>query len=97
LVADLGIAPEELPQVASKYVLGGQAVSPVIVGMRSIKNVERNATLPDETPLTATSTRRSPTTPGSATSTKPRRPGRRSGTARAVVLPQDERRRADDR
>ncbi len=53
LVADLGITQEELPEVALKYVLGGQAVSSVIVGMRSIRNVERNAALSDAAPLTA--------------------------------------------
>lgn len=53
LVADLGITPEQLPEVALKYVLGGQAVSSVIVGMRSISNVERNAALSDAAPLTA--------------------------------------------
>ena len=53
LVADLGSTPEELPEVALKYVLGGQAVSSVIVGMRSIRNVERNAALSEAAPLTS--------------------------------------------
>lgn len=52
LVTDLGITAEELPEVALKYVLGGQVVSSVIVGMRSIRNVERNAALSDTPSLT---------------------------------------------
>jgi aryl-alcohol dehydrogenase-like predicted oxidoreductase len=54
LTTDLGITKEELPEVALRYVLGGQAVSSVIVGMRSTKNVERNAALSEKQPLTAT-------------------------------------------
>jgi aryl-alcohol dehydrogenase-like predicted oxidoreductase len=53
LVADLGITAEDVAEVALKYVLGGQAVSSAIVGMRSIRNVERNAALSDAAPLTA--------------------------------------------
>jgi aryl-alcohol dehydrogenase-like predicted oxidoreductase len=52
LVADLGITREQLPEIALRYVLGGQAVSSVIVGMRSITNVERNAALSDGNALT---------------------------------------------
>ena len=53
LVAELGIEPAELPSVALRFALAGQAVSTVIVGMRSLANVERNAALSDEPPLTA--------------------------------------------
>jgi aryl-alcohol dehydrogenase-like predicted oxidoreductase len=54
ILDDLGISREELPEVALRYVLSHPAVSTVIPGMRSVRNVERNATtgdgagLPDE-------------------------------------------------
>ena len=51
LVADLGIAREELPEYALRYVLTAPEVSTVIVGMRSIRNVERNAAISDGRPL----------------------------------------------
>ncbi len=47
LVADLGIGTDELPEVALRYVLSEPAVSTVIVGMRSVRNVERNAAIGD--------------------------------------------------
>jgi aryl-alcohol dehydrogenase-like predicted oxidoreductase len=52
LSSDLGIEPGQVAEVALRYVLGGPAVSTVIVGMRSIANVERNAALSDGRALT---------------------------------------------
>jgi aryl-alcohol dehydrogenase-like predicted oxidoreductase len=47
IVKDLGIEREELPEVAIRYVLSHPAVSTVIPGMRTVRNVERNAALGD--------------------------------------------------
>jgi aryl-alcohol dehydrogenase-like predicted oxidoreductase len=47
IVADLGLEPGELPEVALRYVLSDPAVSTVIPGMRSVRNVERNAAIGD--------------------------------------------------
>ncbi len=44
---DLGITTEQLPETALRFVLSHPAVSTVIVGMRSVRNVERNAALAD--------------------------------------------------
>ncbi|MCX5253910.1 aldo/keto reductase [Streptomyces canus] len=52
ILADLGSAAEELPSAALRFALAGQAVSTVIVGMRSLRNVERNAAIADAPPLT---------------------------------------------
>ncbi|WP_426592422.1 aldo/keto reductase [Cellulomonas sp. McL0617] len=52
LTAELGIATDELPDVALRYVLDDPAVSTVIAGMRSIRNVERNAATSDGRRLT---------------------------------------------
>jgi aryl-alcohol dehydrogenase-like predicted oxidoreductase len=51
ILADLGIDAEELPSTALRFALAGQAVSTVIVGMRSLRNVERNAAIADAPPL----------------------------------------------
>jgi aryl-alcohol dehydrogenase-like predicted oxidoreductase len=54
IVADLGIADDELAETALRFILSEPTVSTVIPGMRSIRNVERNIavsdgrTLPDE-------------------------------------------------
>lgn len=45
--ADLGITTAQLPETALRFVLSHPAVSTVIVGMRSVHNVERNAALAD--------------------------------------------------
>ncbi|GMA14919.1 aryl-alcohol dehydrogenase-like predicted oxidoreductase [Deinococcus metallilatus] len=45
--ADLGITTAGLPETALRFVLSHPAVSTVIVGMRSVRNVERNAALAD--------------------------------------------------
>ena len=47
ILDDLGITREELPEVALRYVLSHPAVSTVIPGMRSVRNVERNAAIGD--------------------------------------------------
>ena len=47
IVKDLAIEREELPEVAIRYVLSHPAVSTVIPGMRTVRNVERNAALGD--------------------------------------------------
>ncbi len=47
MASDLGISTDELPEVALRYVLSEAAVSTVIVGMRSVRNVERNAAIGD--------------------------------------------------
>ncbi|WP_405553437.1 aldo/keto reductase [Streptomyces canus] len=52
ILADLGSAAEELPSAALRFALAGQGVSTVIVGMRSLRNVERNAAIADAPPLT---------------------------------------------
>jgi aryl-alcohol dehydrogenase-like predicted oxidoreductase len=49
----LGIGTEQLPETALRFVLSHPAVSSVIVGMRSVKNVERNARLADGKGLNA--------------------------------------------
>ncbi|SMB92630.1 aldo/keto reductase [Deinococcus hopiensis] len=45
--SDLGITTEQLPETALRFVLSHPAVSTVIVGMRSVRNVERNVALAD--------------------------------------------------
>jgi len=53
LTADLGIGRDQVAEVALRYVLGHPAVSTIAVGMRSIRNVERNAALSDGQDLPA--------------------------------------------
>ncbi|WP_254632659.1 aldo/keto reductase [Deinococcus sp. GbtcB9] len=43
---DLGIHTDQLAETSLRFVLAHPAVSTVIVGMRSVRNVERNAALP---------------------------------------------------
>jgi aryl-alcohol dehydrogenase-like predicted oxidoreductase len=47
------IAADQIAGTALRFALGGSAVATVIAGMRSIGNVERNAAVGDEPPLTA--------------------------------------------
>jgi aryl-alcohol dehydrogenase-like predicted oxidoreductase len=47
IVDDLGIAREQIAETALRYILSDDAVSTVIPGMRSIRNVERNAAAGD--------------------------------------------------
>ena len=53
LVAELGIGTDEVADVALRYVLDHPAVSTVIAGMRTVRNVERNAATSDGRRLTA--------------------------------------------
>jgi aryl-alcohol dehydrogenase-like predicted oxidoreductase len=47
IVADLGINSDQIAETALRYVLSHKAVSTVIPGMRSVRNVERNCQLGD--------------------------------------------------
>jgi len=47
ILDDLGIEREQLPEVALRYILSQPAVSTVIPGMRTVRNVERNAAVGD--------------------------------------------------
>jgi aryl-alcohol dehydrogenase-like predicted oxidoreductase len=47
IVEDLDVSVDELPEVALRFVLSEPAVSTVIPGMRSLRNVERNAAVSD--------------------------------------------------
>ncbi len=53
IVADLGIAVEEMAETALRYVLSAPAVSTVIPGMRTVANVERNCAIADGRSLSA--------------------------------------------
>ncbi len=53
ILSDLGIERDELPEVALRYVLSQPAVSTVIPGMRTVRNVERNAAIGDGAGLPA--------------------------------------------
>lgn len=53
LVADLNIEPDQVAEIALRFVLTDPAVSTVIPGMRSVRNVERNAAVSDGVPLSA--------------------------------------------
>ena len=53
LAADLGIDDGQLAEVALRYVLSHEAVSTVIAGMRTVRNVERNAAVGDGQGLSA--------------------------------------------
>jgi aryl-alcohol dehydrogenase-like predicted oxidoreductase len=47
IVSELGVCEEEMAEVALRYVLSHPAVSTVIPGMRSVRNVERNMAVAD--------------------------------------------------
>ncbi len=47
IVDDLGIAPEDIAETALRFILANDAVSTVIPGMRSMRNVERNCAVGD--------------------------------------------------
>jgi aryl-alcohol dehydrogenase-like predicted oxidoreductase len=47
IVSELGVSEEEMAEVALRYVLSHRAVSTVIPGMRSVRNVERNMAVAD--------------------------------------------------
>lgn len=52
ITSDLGIAPDAIAETALRYVLSSPAVSTVIPGMRSVRNVDRNTAVSDGTSLT---------------------------------------------
>src|SRR5918998_960377 len=52
IVSELGTTEDEIPEVALRYVLSHPAVSTVIPGMRSVRNVERNMAVADGEGLT---------------------------------------------
>ncbi|MFF7045767.1 aldo/keto reductase [Streptomyces massasporeus] len=52
ICADLGIDADDMAETALRFVLSHPAVSTVIPGMRSVRNVERNTALSDGRPLT---------------------------------------------
>ena len=47
IVSDLGISEDEMAEVALRYILSNSAVSAVIPGMRSVRNVEKNMAVGD--------------------------------------------------
>ena len=47
IAADLGIKLDDMPETALRYTLSHSAVSTVIPGMRTVRNVERNCQLAD--------------------------------------------------
>lgn len=51
IARDLGVAVEDVPELALRYTLSHPAVSTVIPGMRSVRNVERNMAVADGRPL----------------------------------------------
>jgi aryl-alcohol dehydrogenase-like predicted oxidoreductase len=51
IVGDLGIEPDQLAETALRFVLSHEATSTVIPGMRTVRNVERNAAVSDGEPL----------------------------------------------
>ncbi|WP_178024586.1 aldo/keto reductase [uncultured Paenibacillus sp.] len=53
IAADLGVSLEEMPEIALRYVLSHPAVSTVIPGMRTVRNVERNMPVGDGRGLSA--------------------------------------------
>jgi aryl-alcohol dehydrogenase-like predicted oxidoreductase len=58
ILDDLGIERSDLPAVALRYVLSHPAVSTVIPGMRSVRNVERNTAVGDGQALPSQQVRR---------------------------------------
>ena len=55
---DLGLARAELAATALRYILLSDAVSTVIPGMRSVRNVERNSAVGDGRGLPASQVER---------------------------------------
>ena len=51
IAADVGVTVDELAEVALRFCLSHPAVSTVIAGMRSPRNVEANAAAVDAGPL----------------------------------------------
>jgi aryl-alcohol dehydrogenase-like predicted oxidoreductase len=53
IASDLGIASDQIAEAALRFILSEPAVSTVIPGMRSIRNVQRNIAASDAGPLSA--------------------------------------------
>jgi aryl-alcohol dehydrogenase-like predicted oxidoreductase len=51
IAADLAVQRDQLAEIALRYVLSNDAVSTVIPGMRSVRNVQRNLAAADRGPL----------------------------------------------
>jgi aryl-alcohol dehydrogenase-like predicted oxidoreductase len=47
IVSELGVTEDEIAEIALRYILSHPAVSTVIPGMRSVRNVERNMRVAD--------------------------------------------------
>ena len=47
MAADLGVSIDDIPEIALLYILSNPAVSTIIPGMRTIRNVERNTAVGD--------------------------------------------------
>ena len=47
MAADLGVSIDDIPEIALRYILSNPAVSTIIPGMRTIRNVERNTAVGD--------------------------------------------------
>jgi aryl-alcohol dehydrogenase-like predicted oxidoreductase len=47
IVSELGVSRDEMAEVALRYVLSHPAVSTVILGIHSVRNVERNMRVGD--------------------------------------------------
>jgi aryl-alcohol dehydrogenase-like predicted oxidoreductase len=58
IISELGVTEDEIAEVALRYVLSHPAVSTVIPGMRSVRNVERNMAVGDGEGLPEDRTRR---------------------------------------
>src|SRR5579875_3322856 len=54
IASDLGVEIDELPELALRFCLSQPAVSTVIAGMRSLRNVEANAAAANRGPLSRT-------------------------------------------
>ena len=52
IVSELGTSEDEIAEIALRYILSHPAVSTVIPGMRSLRNVERNMAVGDGQGLT---------------------------------------------
>ncbi|NBI30651.1 aldo/keto reductase [Chengkuizengella marina] len=53
MAADLNIPIEDIPQIALRFILSQSAVSTMIPGMRSLRNVEKNCALSELGPLSS--------------------------------------------
>ncbi|NDI36868.1 aldo/keto reductase [Chengkuizengella sediminis] len=53
MAADLNVTIEDIPQIALRFILSQSAVSTMIPGMRSLRNVEKNCVLSELGPLSS--------------------------------------------